>query len=102
MLFSVEKRALLQIHGLLGPMFLQLTALPCPYLHHLLVKLAQHMLPHGLLHEDTQICVGKPATPHALFFSHTARKKTKGNGGHDMDLPHQSSFSPGRLGEDPA
>lgn len=78
MLLSVEKWALLQIHGLLTPMFLQLTVLPCSYLYHLLVELAQHMLPHGLLHEDTQICVGEPATPHALFFSHTAREKEKG------------------------
>lgn len=88
---SVEKRVLLQIHSLLGPIFLQLAALLCPYLHHLLVELAQHMLPHGLLHEDTQICVGEPATPHALFFSHTAKKKKKKrNDGRDMDLPHES------------
>lgn len=75
MLLPVEKRVLLQTHGLLGPMFLQVAAAPCPYLHHLLVELSQHMLPHGLLHEDTQIRVGEPATPHALLFCHAAGKR---------------------------
>lgn len=86
----------------MGPMFLQVAAVLCSYLHHLLVELAQHMLPHGLLHEDTQIRVCEPATPHALLFCHTAGKKEKGNGGCGTDLHQQRSFRPGRLGEDPA
>lgn len=48
---------------------------PHPYLYQLLVELSQHMLPHRLLHEDTEICVGEPATPHALLFCHTAGKQ---------------------------
>lgn len=75
LLIPVEERVLLQTHGLLGPTFLQAAAAPCPYLHHLLVELAQHVLPYGLVHEDTQIRVGEPATPHALLFCHTAGKK---------------------------
>lgn len=45
------------------------------YLHHLLVELAQGMLPEGLLQQGTQVRVGEPATLGALSLCHAEGKE---------------------------